>query len=884
MIHDAKEAEVISPLAGKPAPMSMLVDLGRLEQEYYQRRPEMDDPTQVVSFGTSGHRGSPFRGSFTEAHIAAITQAICDYRRGQRIDGPLYMGKDTHALSEPAQRTALEVLAANGVETIIQRDGGVTPTPVISWAILVYNRGRKVHLADGIVVTPSHNPPEDGGFKYNPPNGGPADTDVTAWVQRRANMLLRDSNTGVKRMPFTMASKAATTREVDLALPYVEDLKNVVDLDAIRSADVTLGVDPLGGAATPYWEPINSIYKVRIAVVNPVIDPAFSFMTVDHDGKIRMDPSSPYAMARLVGLKDQFRVAFANDPDSDRHGIVTRSAGLMNPNHFLAVAIRYLLGHRPQWPAHAAVGKTLVSSSVIDRVVERLGRRLYEVPVGFKWFVPGLFDGSCCFGGEESAGASFLRHNGSVWTTDKDGPIMNLLAAEAARAVEQTRHEPLEAHRHLGEPAAELFDHAIDEAAADQRLAHGGVGRPVGTMGEQVADRHREVVVGIHQPGGGGHDAVSIRVRIVGEGDPELILEPDEPRHRVGARRIHADLAVVVDRHERERRVDHRVDHGDVELVEEVDRLPVRSRSPTEWIDAQREARRSDRVRVDDAREIFDVRHDQISFVRGRGLDRHSKRHALHARTARSQQLVGPTLHPRGDIGIGGAAVRWVVLEAAILGRVVRRRDHDPVGLVRRAAAVVHENRPRDDGSRRDAPIALDDGLDAIGRQHLERGALGWLGERVRVLSHVERAVDALTAAVVADGLRDRADVGLGEGAVERRAAMAARTEADELRRIVRLGPALVVRPLEPGQVDQNRQRGRLAGQRGNRSGLFRVVHHRVLHHATGHALTCQMSVAYSPIVRSLENFPELATFKMALRAQASGSAYSARSLPSASR
>jgi phosphoglucomutase len=421
---------LISPLAGKPAPTSMLVDLSRLEREYYERKPEMDDATQVVSFGTSGHRGSPFRGSFTEAHIAAITQAICDYRRSQRINGPLYMGKDTHALSEPAQRTALEVLAANGVETIIQRDGGVTPTPVISRAILVKNRGRTDHLADGIVVTPSHNPPEDGGFKYNPPNGGPADTDVTAWVQRRANMLLREGNARVKRVPFATALKAGTTHEADLVLPYVEDLAHVVDMDAIRGAGLTLAVDPLGGAATPYWEPINFIYKVSVAVVNPVIDPAFSFMTLDHDGKIRMDPSSPYAMARLVGLKDKFRVAFANDPDSDRHGIVTRSAGLMNPNHYLAVAIRYLLGHRPDWPAQAAVGKTLVSSSVIDRVVERLGRRLYEVPVGFKWFVPGLFDGSCCFGGEESAGASFLRHDGAVWTTDKDGPIMDLLAAE----------------------------------------------------------------------------------------------------------------------------------------------------------------------------------------------------------------------------------------------------------------------------------------------------------------------------------------------------------------------------------------------------------------------------------------------------------------------
>ena len=468
MIHDMKEAEIISPLAGKPAPTSMLVDLARLEREYYDRKPEMDDPTQVVSFGTSGHRGSPFRGSFTEAHIAAITQAICDYRRSQRIDGPLYMGKDTHALSEPAQRTALEVLAANGIETIIQRDSGVTPTPVISWAILVYNRGRKVHRADGIVVTPSHNPPEDGGFKYNPPNGGPADTDVTAWVQRRANMLLREGNVGVKRMPFATAIKAATTQQVDLVMPYVEDLKNVVDVDAIRAAGLTLGVDPLGGAARPYWEPINALYKLNIAVVNPVIDPAFSFMTVDHDGKIRMDPSSPYAMARLVGLKDQFRVAFANDPDSDRHGIVTRSSGLMNPNHFLAVAIRYLLSHRPHWPAHAAVGKTLVSSSVIDRVVDRLGRRLNEVPVGFKWFVPGLFDGSCCFGGEESAGASFLRHDGTVWTTDKDGPIMDLLAAEITA---RTGKDPGEHYRELVAEFGAFHYTRVDAAATPDQKA-----------------------------------------------------------------------------------------------------------------------------------------------------------------------------------------------------------------------------------------------------------------------------------------------------------------------------------------------------------------------------------------------------------------------------
>jgi len=468
MVHDMKEPVVVSPLAGKAAPASMLVDLARLEREYYDRRPEMDDPAQVVSFGTSGHRGSPFRGSFTESHIAAITQAICDYRRGQGIDGPLHMGKDTHALSEPAQRTALEVLAANGVETVIQRGGGVTPTPVISRAILVYNRGRAAHLGDGIVVTPSHNPPEDGGFKYNPPNGGPADTDVTAWVEQRANELLRQGNAGVKRVPFGTAIKAPTTHERDLVLPYVEDLERVVDMDAIRAAGLTLGVDPLGGAAAPYWEPINSLYKVHIAVVNPVIDPTFSFMTVDHDGKIRMDPSSPYAMARLVGLKDKFRVAFANDPDSDRHGIVTASAGLMNPNHFLAVAIRYLLGHRPGWPVHAAVGKTVVSSSLIDRVVEKLGRRLYEVPVGFKWFVPGLFDGSCCFGGEESAGASFLRHDGTVWTTDKDGPIMDLLAAEITA---RTGKDPGEHYRDLVAEFGAFHYTRVDAPATPEQKA-----------------------------------------------------------------------------------------------------------------------------------------------------------------------------------------------------------------------------------------------------------------------------------------------------------------------------------------------------------------------------------------------------------------------------
>jgi len=466
--HDTKDRVTISPLAGKPAPTAMLVDLAQLERAYYECKPDVSDPNQRVSFGTSGHRGSPFRASFTEAHITAITQAICDYRRAHTIDGPLFMGKDTHALSEPAQRTALEVLTANGVETIIQRDSGVTPTPVISWAILTHNRGRKAHLADGIVVTPSHNPPEDGGFKYNPPHGGPADVDVTDWIQNRANELLGPGNAGVKRVPFAIAITAATTHQDDFVLPYVRDLKNVVDMDAIRAAGLELAVDPLGGAARPYWEPINSLYKTNITIVNPVIDPTFSFMTVDHDGKIRMDPSSPYAMARLVDLKDRFRVAFANDPDSDRHGIVTRSAGLMNPNHYLAVAIRYLLTHRTRWPAHAAVGKTLVSSSLIDRVVEKLGRRLYEVPVGFKWFVPGLFDGSCCFGGEESAGASFLRHDGTVWTTDKDGPIMDLLAAEITA---RTDKDPGEHYRELVAELGTPYYTRIDAPATPEQKA-----------------------------------------------------------------------------------------------------------------------------------------------------------------------------------------------------------------------------------------------------------------------------------------------------------------------------------------------------------------------------------------------------------------------------
>jgi phosphoglucomutase len=458
----------ISPLAGKPAPREMLVDPAHLEREYFARHPDLNDPEQRVSFGTSGHRGSSLRGSFTEAHIMAITQAICEFRRIQGTDGPLFMGRDTHALSGAAQRTALEVLAGNHVHTVVQQNDGATPTPVISRAILVHNRGQSERLADGIIITPSHNPPEDGGFKYNPTHGGPADIDVTRWIEDRANDLLRQGNAGVKRLGFAAALSADTTQQEDFVLPYVTDLRNVVDMEAIRAAGLKLAVDPLGGAAVHYWEPINAIYNLDIVVVNPKVDPTFSFMTVDHDGKIRMDCSSPYAMARLVGLKDRYDVAFANDPDSDRHGIVTPLSGLMNPNHYLAVAIRYLLTHRPHWPVNAAVGKTLVSSGMIDRVAERLGHQLYEVPVGFKWFVPGLFNGSCCFGGEESAGASFLRHDGGVWTTDKDGPIMDLLAAEITA---RTGKDPGEHYRELTAEFGAPCYTRIDEPATTEQKA-----------------------------------------------------------------------------------------------------------------------------------------------------------------------------------------------------------------------------------------------------------------------------------------------------------------------------------------------------------------------------------------------------------------------------
>jgi phosphoglucomutase len=462
------DTTAVSSLAGKPAPRELLVDPSRLEQEYYARFPDPNDPGQGVSFGTSGHRGSSLAGTFTEAHILAITQAICEYRRSQGITGPLYMGKDTHGLSGPAERTALEVLSANGVETMIQAGDGFTPTPVVSHAILAHNRDRTQGLADGIVITPSHNPPEDGGFKYNPPNGGPADTGVTRWIQDRANDLLGAQNKHVMRVSFESAMKATTTHLHDFVMPYVTDLRSVIDLDTIRSQGVRIGVDPLGGASVQYWEPIAAKYNLDMTIVNDRVDPTFSFMTVDHDGKIRMDCSSPYAMAGLVRLKNRFQIAFATDPDADRHGIVAPSTGLMNPNHYLAVAIHFLLAHRPAWPHSAAVGKTLVSSGLIDRVVQPSGRLLVEVPVGFKWFVDGLFTGSFCFGGEESAGASFLRRDGTVWTTDKDGLIMGLLAAEI---LARTGKDPGQVYGELADQFGVPYYTRIDAPATPDEKA-----------------------------------------------------------------------------------------------------------------------------------------------------------------------------------------------------------------------------------------------------------------------------------------------------------------------------------------------------------------------------------------------------------------------------
>jgi phosphoglucomutase len=422
----------ISPLAGKIAPKEMLINVGELVAAYYASKPDMTDTRQWVAFGTSGHRGTSLDHTFTEMHILAISQAIVDYRQKQGVTGPLMMGMDTHALSVPAQQTALEVLAANGVETWIQWDGGFTPTPVISWAILTHNKGKSDALADGIVITPSHNPPGDGGFKYNAINGGPADTDATGWIQNQANNYLKTNNAGVKRVAYAQALAAGTTVKQDFVERYVADLPSVIEMGVIRDRAVKIGVDPLGGASLAYWRAIKKAYGLNLTIVNETVDPTFSFMPVDHDGKIRMDCSSPYAMAGLVKMKDAYAVAVGNDPDSDRHGIITPGGGggLMNPNHYLAVAIEYLLGHRSLWKKTSAIGKTVVSSSMIDRVVEGLDRVLMEVPVGFKWFAPGLFDGTICFGGEESAGASFLRKDGTAWSTDKDGIIMALLAAE----------------------------------------------------------------------------------------------------------------------------------------------------------------------------------------------------------------------------------------------------------------------------------------------------------------------------------------------------------------------------------------------------------------------------------------------------------------------
>ncbi len=445
------------PLAGKLAPRSMLVNIPRLITSYFTVQPDLQDPAQRVAFGTSGHRGSSLDGSFNEAHILATTQAICDHRRAQGIDGPLFLGIDTHALSEPAFASALEVLVANEVHVQIDDRRGYTPTPVISHAICGYNRGRSEHLADGIVVTPSHNPPRDGGFKYNPPNGGPADTAITGQIERAANALIAAGLKGVRRVPFAGALTAAGRR--DFIGPYVEELGQVIDLEAIAASDLSIGVDPLGGSGIDYWQPIMERWKLRLKVVNPVVDPTFSFMTCDKDGQIRMDCSSPWAMASLIGLKDKFDIAFGNDCDYDRHGIVTSSGGLMNPNHYLAVAIDYLFSSRSGWRSEAAVGKTLVSSSMIDRVATALGRRLCEVPVGFKWFVDGLLDGSFGFGGEESAGASFLRKDGTVWTTDKDGFILDLLAAEITA---KTGQDPARHYQRLterfGAPVYERMD------------------------------------------------------------------------------------------------------------------------------------------------------------------------------------------------------------------------------------------------------------------------------------------------------------------------------------------------------------------------------------------------------------------------------------------
>ncbi len=458
----------VHELAGKPAPRSILANIPRLVSAYYTHKPDASDPAQRVVFGTSGHRGSSFRNSFNEGHILAISQAICEYRKSRKTNGPLFIGMDTHALSEAALATAIEVFAAHRITVMIQKDLRYTPTPVISHAILSYNRGRKRGLADGVVITPSHNPPEDGGFKYNPPKGGPADTETTHVIEERANEILARGFKNIRRIPFEKALKTDAIHEYDYVTPYVEDLKNVIDMEAVSKAGLRIGADPLGGSAVDYWDPIADRYRLSLDVVNRIIDPTFSFMTVDKDGRIRMDCSSPYAMASLIRLKDNYDIAFGNDTDVDRHGIVTRGAGLMNPNHYLASAIHYLFQNRPGWRKDAAVGKTLVSTSMIDRVAEGLGRRLCEVPVGFKWFVDGLIDGSYGFGGEESAGASFLRRDGTVWATDKDGIIMDLLACEI---MANTGKDPAGIYGDLEERFGRSFYLRIDAPATPEQRA-----------------------------------------------------------------------------------------------------------------------------------------------------------------------------------------------------------------------------------------------------------------------------------------------------------------------------------------------------------------------------------------------------------------------------
>lgn len=461
-------SEHINPLAGKPVPASLLVNIPRLITAYFTLVPDAGIAAQRVAFGTSGHRGSALAAGFNEAHILAITQAVCLYRRHAGIDGPLFLGMDTHALSEAAFASAIEVLAANGVDTMVDAQAGYTPTPVISHAILTYNRGRKTGMADGIVISPSHNPPDDGGFKYNPANGGPADVDVTRWIQTAANEFLANKLEGVRRLPYDRARKAACIHAHDFISSYVADLGQVIDMDAIRGSGIRIGIDPLGGAAMQYWQPVIERYKIAATVVNDAIDPTFRFMTVDWDGQIRMDCSSPYAMESLIALRDKFDIAFANDTDADRHGIVCPTGGLMNPNYFLAAAIAYLSANRPQWQPDSAIGKTIVSSGMIDRVVAKVGRKLVEVPVGFKWFSSGLIDGSLAFGGEESAGASFLRRDGTVWTTDKDGLIMGLLAAEITA---RTGHDPNLFYKSVTQDLGQSFYARLDAPATPEQKA-----------------------------------------------------------------------------------------------------------------------------------------------------------------------------------------------------------------------------------------------------------------------------------------------------------------------------------------------------------------------------------------------------------------------------